>query len=181
MTRSFSVGPLVEEEFVDEFGFVWHSSPYEKTSWIVRRPFSDEKTAINFTENLIKKYKNQINEIKENRDGFREKYYKEFFKIKSLIGETVYVIANQGTGLDTIRYYLGLEFFSYIYADKPELISEFLEIYTDLQVLICETIADRNLSPVVFTYGDIAYKNKLIHSPQFYIPTILIEKNSIGS
>ncbi len=167
MTRNFSIGPLEEEEFVDEFGFVWHSSPYERTYWIVKRPFNDEKGAIDFVKKLIDKYNKQIKEIKENRKGYRENYHKEFFKIQSLIGETVYVIANQGTGLDTIRHYLGIDFFSYLYADNPGLISEFLEIYTDLQVLICETIADRNLSPVVFTYGDIAYKNKLIHSPDF--------------
>jgi len=167
MTRSFSIGPLEETEFVDEFGFVWHSSPYEKTSWIVKRPFCDEKGAIDFVKKLIDKYNKQIKEIKEDRKGYRENYHKEFLKIQSLIGETVYVIAHQGTGLDTIRNYLGLEFFSYLYADYPELISEFLEIYTDLEILICETIADKNLSPVVFTYGDIAYKNKLIHSPDF--------------
>ncbi|MGC8976264.1 MAG: uroporphyrinogen decarboxylase family protein [Candidatus Ratteibacteria bacterium] len=48
-----------------------------------------------------------------------------------------------------------------------DIVSEFFEVYTDLQVLIAETIADKNLSPCVLTYGDIACKNRLLHSPEF--------------
>lgn len=133
MTRSFGFGEVEERIWEDEYGFVWHSNPYEKTSWIEKRPFKDEKGGIEFIKKLILRYRNEMKEIKENQRAYRENYHKEFLRIQSLIGETVYVIANQGTGLDTIRYLLGLDLFSYIYFDNPEIISEFLEVYTDLQ------------------------------------------------
>lgn len=167
MTRSFTFGPLKEEDYKDEFGFIWHSSPYEKTTWIAKRPFNDEKGGIEFIKKLIIKYKENIKEIKSNQKAYREKYHIDFLKIQSYIGDTVNLLAEQGTGLDLLRNYLGIELFTYIYADSPDIISEFFEIYTDLQVLICHTIADKNLSPCVLTYGDIACKNRLLHSPQF--------------
>ncbi|HOK57332.1 MAG TPA: uroporphyrinogen decarboxylase family protein [bacterium] len=167
MTRSFGFGPLKETDYTDEFGFVWHSSPYEKTSWIVKRPFYDEKDGIEFIKKLIIKYSENIKEIKSNQKAYREKYHNDFLKTQSYIGDTINLLAEQGTGLDLLRHYLGFEFFSYIYAENPDIISEFFEVYTDLQVLICHTIADRNLSPCVLTYGDIACKNMLLHSPQF--------------
>lgn len=167
MTRSFGFGPIEEKVWEDEFGFLWHSSPLEKTTWIEKRPFNDEKGAIEFTKKLIIRYKEEIKNIKENKKAYREKYHNNFLKIQSLIGDTVNLLAQQETGLDRIRHYLGLELFSYVYFDQPEIISEFLEIHTELEVLICHTIADKNLSPVVLTYGDIAFKNKLLHSPEF--------------
>ncbi|MCM8833576.1 MAG: hypothetical protein NC816_06645, partial [Candidatus Omnitrophica bacterium] len=167
MTRSFGFGPLKEYEYTDEFGFVWHVSPYEKTLWIVKRPFKDENDGIVFTKKLTEKYYREIKELKENRKQYREKYHNDFLKIQTYIGDTINLLAQQGTGLDTLRHYLGFELFTYIYADNSDIISEFFEIYTDLQVEIAHTIADKNLSPCVLTYGDIACKNKLLHSPEF--------------
>jgi len=167
MTRSFGFGPLKETEYTDEFGFVWHSSPYEKTSWIVRRPFYDEKSGIEFIKKMITKYSENIKEVKLNRKAYRENYHRNFLKTQSYLGDTINLLAEQGTGLDELRHRLGFDLFTYIYSDCPSIIGEFLEVYTDLQVLICHTVADKNLSPCVLTYGDIACKNKLLHSPQF--------------
>ncbi|MCM8786342.1 MAG: hypothetical protein NC827_00610 [Candidatus Omnitrophica bacterium] len=167
MTRSFGFGPLKEYECTDEFGFVWHASPYEKTRWIVKRPFNDEEGGIEFIKKLIEKYCKEIKEIKENRKQYREKYHNGFLKIQSYIGNTINLLAENGTGLDCLRHYLGFELFTYIYADNPDIVSEFFEIFTELQIEIAKTVADKNLSPCVLTYGDIACKNKLLHSPEF--------------
>jgi len=167
MTRDFGFGPIKESDYTDEFGFVWHSSPHEKTSWIVKKPFCDEKGGIEFIKKWIMKLAENIKEIKLNKKTYREKYHSGFLKTQSYLGDTVNLLAVQGTGLDDVRYYLGFELFAYIYADNPSIIGELLEVYTDLQVLICHTVADKKLSPCVLTYGDIAYKDKLLHSPQF--------------
>ena len=47
------------------------------------------------------------------------------------------------------------------------MISEFLETYTELEILTIHAVADRELSPVTLTYGDIACKGRLLHSREF--------------
>jgi uroporphyrinogen decarboxylase len=60
-----------------------------------------------------------------------------------------------------------MELFTYVYADAPDLVSEGLEALTEHNVAVCHAVADRRLSPVVLTYGDIACKDRLLHSPAF--------------
>jgi len=69
--------------------------------------------------------------------------------------------------LDEVRRALGFELFAYLQADDPGLLSDALEATTDRNVAECHVIADPELSPVVLTYGDIACKQRLLHSPQF--------------
>lgn len=167
MTRSVGFGPVLEEDIEDEFGFVFHLSPLEKTSWIKKRPFSDEKGAIEFVKKWIQKIKEDTKSIELRPNEYRENYHKNFLRVQSAIGDTVNLFAQHGVGLDDIRIRLGFEIFSYVYADQPGLISEFLEEYTKRNIVICHAIADIKLSPCVLTYGDIACKQKLLHSPGF--------------
>ncbi|MFA5043050.1 MAG: uroporphyrinogen decarboxylase family protein [Kiritimatiellia bacterium] len=76
-------------------------------------------------------------------------------------------LRQSGTGLDTVRAAVGIEFFSYICADEPGLVSEYLELSTAREVAIVHAIADSKISPWALTYGDIAMKNTLLHSPEW--------------
>jgi uroporphyrinogen-III decarboxylase len=69
-------------------------------------------------------------------------------------------------GLMTYTSY-GLETFSYLLAENPDLISRFLELNTELNVrrIACLDIAD--ISPGVFVGEDIAYKGTTIFSPVY--------------
>jgi hypothetical protein len=167
MTRSVGFGPVEEKETTDEFGFVHHHAPFEKTSWIKRRPFDDEKGAVQFLHRWIPKVQEQTRAIAANPGAHRERYHRAFLHTQSLIGDTVNLLAQHGIGLDDVRHLLGLELFSYVYADDPGLISEALEAMTVRNIAECHAIADLALSPAVLTYGDIAYKHRLIHSPAF--------------
>jgi hypothetical protein len=93
----------------------------------------------------------------------------EFKRLYSWMGEdhVVCCLRQSGTGLDSIRFEVGLEFFSYICADEPDLVSENLELSTEREVAIIHAIADPALSPWALTYGDIAMKGKLLHSPEW--------------
>jgi uroporphyrinogen decarboxylase len=133
----------------------------------VRRPFADERGASEFLKAWITKVGRQTREILAHPQAHREQHHRAFLHTQSLIGDTVNLLAQHGTGLDDIRHLLGLELFSYLYADDPGLISEALEAMTERNVAECHAIADETLSPAVLTYGDIAYKQRLIHSPQF--------------
>ncbi|MCM8758532.1 MAG: hypothetical protein NC906_02000, partial [Candidatus Omnitrophica bacterium] len=167
MTRSVGFGPIIEEDIEDEYGFVHHASPSEKTWWIKRKPFSEEKGAIEFLKKWILRIKEDAKSIELNPQAYRENYHKEFLKTQAAIGDTVNLLAQHGTGLDEIRVRLGFELFSFIVADQPGIVSEFLEEFTKRNVIICHVIADKKLSPCVLTYGDIACKNRLLHSPEF--------------
>ena len=167
MTRSVGFGPTVEKDVTDEFGFVVHHALFEKTSWIVKRPFRDECGAIDFLKKWIARVRRDAKRIADAPGEHRQRYHRAFLQKQSLIGDTVNLLAEHGTGLDDIRHLLGLELFSYIEADDPGLISEALEVITERNVAECHAIADRSLSPAVLTYGDIACKQRLMHSPAF--------------
>ena len=77
------------------------------------------------------------------------------------------LLAQHSVGLDEVRHRLGLELFAYVEADEPGLIAEFLEAFTEQNIAICHAIADLKLSPAVLTYGDIACKGRLLHSPEW--------------
>jgi hypothetical protein len=174
MTRSADGGPGVPGSFTDEDGFV-----YTFNRWcglgFKSKPFKDEAGAIQWlkkaNDRLATQLKNMnVNEIAK---SMRER----FITIQNYIGDdTVVLIRESGTGLDDVRHKLGLEFFSYINLDEPELIPEFLELYTEIEVKIIRAYADNKLSPCALTYGDIAMKNTLMHSPQWlrkeFIPRI---------
>ena len=167
MTRSVGFGPVVKKEITDEYGFVWQIAPYEKTSWIIRRPFEDETGGIEFLKKWISRVREDMKTITQNPNTHRDKFHEAFLNTQSLIGDTVNLLAQHGTGLDDIRHRLGVELFCYIEADVPGLISEALEVGTERNIAECHAIADLSLSPVVLTYGDIACKERLLHSPDF--------------
>lgn len=167
MTRSVGFGPVEEIETTDGFGFVHRASPFEKTSWIVRRPFEDETGATTFLKVWIAHTRRETQEINAEPRSYRERYHRTFAETQVRINDTVNLLAQHGTGLDDIRHLLGFELFSYIGADDPGLISEALDAVTERNVAECHAVADSALSPVVLTYGDIACKQRLLHSPQF--------------
>ena len=77
MTRSVGFGPVKEIETTDDFGFVHHHSPFEKTSWIVKRPFEDEKGAIDFVKKWIPQIQKKTEEINANPLSYRDPMYSE--------------------------------------------------------------------------------------------------------
>ena len=167
MTRSVSFGPLKEKDTTNEYGFMHHHSPYEKTTWIVRRPFTDERGAIDFLQRWTADRQNLTKAIEANPSAHRERFHRQFLEIQGRIGDAVNLLTQHGVGLDSVRHLLGFELFVYVQADQPELISTALEAMTAHNIAECHAIADIELSPAVLTYSDIAYKNKLLHSPEY--------------
>jgi len=167
MTRQVSIGPLEESDRSDELGFIWHDSVHEHTTWIVERPFVDEKGAIEFLKRWIARIRQDTREIIRCPGPRRDEHRRKFLAIQEAIGDTVNLLTQQGTGLDALRLRLGFETFCYIQADHPGLISEALEAMTQQNIALCHAIADLTLSPAVLTFGDIANKGRLLHSPEF--------------
>jgi len=164
-TRSSGFGPLVDSEYTNEYGFRYRTCAREKTSWIVERPFHDVAGAAEYLKRRTADLLRRAAEIRANPSACREAHARAFADIQARIGDTVHLLAQQGVGLDDVRVELGLEWFSYLDADDPGLVSEALEAHTELNLATCHAIADVRLSPAVLTYGDIAYKQRLLHSP----------------
>jgi len=174
MTRMAGIEPGEGGRRKDEDGFVWLN--YRWTSGgIAERPFTDEKGAKEWLKKAIKRLRDRLDNMDTKR--IAEDFRKGFARLRALIGgDTVIIHRESGTGLDSVRFSLGFEFFSYIYADEPELISEYLELSTEHEVRVIHAIADRELSPCALPYGDIACKGGLLHSPEWlrkeFIPRI---------
>ena len=167
MTRSVGFGPVEALEIADNFGFVRRHSPYEKTHWIVTRPFVDEEGATDFLEGWITRTRQQTRAINADPGAHGDRHHRAFAETQAGIGDTVNLLAQHGIGLDDIRHTLGFELFAYLSVDNPGLISEALEAATVKNIAECHAIADPTLSPVVLTYGDIAGKDMLLHSPRW--------------
>jgi hypothetical protein len=167
MTRSVGFGPVEDKETTDEYGFVRRHATFEKTTWIVTRPFDDEKGGIDFLKKRITGIRRETAKVTDDPRAYREAFHRTFLDTQARIGDTVNLLTQQGVGLDDIRHSLGVELFAYIQADHPDLVSEALEASTDRNIAICHAIADVSLSPAVLTYSDIAYKGRLMHSPDY--------------
>lgn len=61
----------------------------------------------------------------------------------------------------------GLETFSYLLADNPEIIPRYLELNTELNVRRIEHLSVADISPGVFVGEDIAYKGATLFSPTY--------------
>lgn len=163
MTRMLDGGPAVPGETIDEDGFV-HVNERWTSAGTRTRPFCNEEGAMEW---LKKANQRLLDENKKFDPQKAMNHHHERCKIlRGYLGDDTVVLQREsGTGLDTIRYDLGFELFSYIQADKPELISEYLDLSTEKEVKLIHAIADPKLSPCVLTYGDIAGKGRLLHSP----------------
>lgn len=163
MTRAAGYAPQKPSESTDADGFVY----FQEDRWIGgglrRRPFGNEEGAAKWLSKAISKLREKM-DIKKTADNF----HASWAKIHGYLGDDTVVLHDEnGTGLDAVRYSLGLELFSFLSVDEPELISDYLELSTEREVQKIHAIADRNLSPCALTYGDIACKGRLLHSPEW--------------
>lgn len=130
-----------------------------------RNPIQSYKAAVDWVKNQIQgmsKWKGTINlqQVAENTRLSFERLYSWMPE-----DHVVCCLRQSGVGLDDIRGTIGIEYFSYMSADDPGLISEYLELYTEREVAIIHAISDRKIAIWALTYGDIAMKAKLLHSP----------------
>jgi len=130
-------------------------------------PIRSYESAIDWVKNQIQslsKWKENVN-LQQAVEGTRQFFEKLYGWMNE--DHVVCCLRQSGAGLDDIRGTIGIEYFSYLDADDPELISEYLELYTEREVAIIHAISDPKISPFALTYGDIAMKAKLLHSPEW--------------
>ncbi|MEW5815677.1 MAG: uroporphyrinogen decarboxylase family protein, partial [Spirochaetota bacterium] len=99
--------------------------------------------------------------------AYVEEYRNTIMKHKKGIGDTTVIIMESDVGLENARSMAGIELFSYLVEDEPQLASEWLEALNEKEIRRAKAIADLKLVPIMLTHGDIAYKTGLIHPPEW--------------
>lgn len=162
MTRMAGAAPVAPGERTDADGFVHFREDRWINGGILKRPFSDEAGAREWL----------VRDLERLKQSFDVQVWAQQFRagrerVRAFLGDDTVVIQEYGTGLDRIRYLLGLEFFSYLSVDEPELIAEHLHWATEREVRKIHAVENATVSPCALPYGDIAYKNALLHSPEW--------------
>ena len=135
------------------------------TSWIMRRPFADVDGACAWLKERTEALRRQSFDAAQARSD----YHSRTLELQGLVGETV--ICQYPVDLGLCSVYsdcgMGLELFSYFYADFPDLLDDYLTAYWDFGVRRIHAIADRALAPVILIAEDFATKQGPIFNPVF--------------
>jgi hypothetical protein len=100
-------------------------------------------------------------------DQARQEFRERTQQLQRLVGETVIIDTSSAVGLCACWSRVGLALFSYLYAEDPEVLSEFLEAYVTREIRRVHAIADPTLSPVILIADDFATKQGPLFSPTF--------------
>jgi hypothetical protein len=154
-----------------------HALTYQVTSWsewVVERPFKDTDGLREYLKNLIVEVKDSESESiwtyagKGGIVGQHSDNYKAYFKeLKGVISPTVPCHIESPVGLDVIYNMGGWELFCYLLADDPGIINETFEVLNLHEERRIHLVADREISPLVVVYCDIASKQDVIFSPAY--------------
>jgi hypothetical protein len=166
--------PGTHQVYRDEEGFVYQGEWW--TSWIIERPFHDVEGALAFVRAAIGRleamdpesvytFYGPANvttgaEALDSRD--------QFLAMRDRLGGAVLFHTESPVGLDTAYHRLGLELFSYAYAEDPGLVSHWMEALNRHEVARVQALHGAyEMSPVALVYSDIADSHATIFSPAF--------------
>jgi hypothetical protein len=156
------IAPCGTERVTDRDGFVSQHDNW--TTWHVSRPFDDVEGARSWFLRMIERLREASAAF--DPDRAREDHRKYMRRIQSLIGETV-LCHFSGTGFCSVFDRMGLELYTYFTFDYPELLGEYMELSTALEVRRVRAAADRALSPVVLIPEDFSTKQGPIFSEDY--------------
>ncbi|MCK5685931.1 hypothetical protein KAJ27_17500 [bacterium] len=165
--------PTFEEGLYTERGEYEGFVKYKKrwTSWIEKRPFDDQLQA----EEWIEKHIDYLNRWEADRT-YVNRFHKDIINTQKAIGDDTVIVRESPVGFDEAYIWLGLELFTYINMDKPDLIEEYLEALVNKEIRRAKAVANSEILPVVLTYADIAYKGTTMFSldqlKQSFIPRL---------
>jgi hypothetical protein len=153
------VAPRGTGRYIDEDGFIIQNDQWNVS--IVSRPFNDLGGARGY---LQKKTAQILNAPFDAEEEYR-RYQHEMRSLQSRIGETVIIDYPVEVGFCTCWSRLGLELFTYLYADDSQIVSDYIEAVTATNIRRLHAIADAALVPVALIAEDFASKGGPIFSP----------------
>ena len=135
------------------------------TTWTVSRPFHDVEGATGWLLGKIEHLRASTFDAARER----EEYRRNALEIQARIGETVLCQVAVDAGLCNIYtdHGMGLELFSYLDAERPGLVDEYLLLYQERCLRRIHAVADASLSPVILIAEDFGTKQGPIFNPEF--------------
>lgn len=86
--------------------------------------------------------------------------------IEAFAPTTMYV-PGTGCGFHAVYGLMGLELFSYAMFDRPDEVQRLHDGFSRQAVAAAEVVAEERLAPIFFIGDDIAYKDRLMFSPEY--------------
>jgi hypothetical protein len=172
-TRSVAA-PGRRDTWRDDEGFLYRGEWW--TAWIIERPFRDVSEALDFVRAAIERLEVLPRDAVYTFHGPANvttgagavDSRDEFLALRDRLRGAVLFHTESPVGLDTAFHRLGLELFSYAYADDPELISRWLEALSEHEVARVQALRKAyDMSPVALVYSDIADSHAPLFSPTF--------------
>ncbi len=159
-TRMLCVPEFHPHRSTDEDGFVrFHGA---ETTWIESRPFTDlpgyRAWALRDIERA-RRWKPDAAYVEEYRRFLRHH--------QEAIGDQTVIVVESDCGLEEPRDKAGLELFTYLSYDEPELVREWITVLNEREVRRARAIADPEIAPVMLVYTDIASKSGPLHTPEW--------------
>jgi hypothetical protein len=163
MTRG-PQGPSEPGEVRTEDGFVHRRERW--TSWIVERPFHDMPSLVEWIKGETERVRSQtFDQAYSERTHQLVRDCLANYAAGDPDGDPTVFVITSGVGLTEMYHVTGMEMFSYLLADEPDLVEEWLEARNQAELRRVAAIADPDLIPVVLIYDDIAYKHSTLFSP----------------
>lgn len=168
------IAPPVEEKVIrHNDGFVYKQEWW--TTWLVERPFRDVAGLLDYIpRNIEEIYNRRPGDMwsfagRGNVWGGSGRSYRErYMDMQELVGGNTVLFPDESpVGLDTAHIRAGLQLFVYAYAEKPGLVSSWLEALNWAEIQRVHETADASLAPVALVYSDLADKNHPMFSPAF--------------
>lgn len=177
MVQGWGLGPSLSkgERSVDRHGITWETN--EWYSNIVQRPFKTVDDYVTVLEKEIKRIKDSSPDYPDSRQKMYldddllmapVKHFKGIFKrYLELLDGAVLMYPDVSCGFDHLYTLGGWEIFTEMFFEHRNLLVEYMETLTTMQVVRAHAIADTYLSPCVLIACDIAQKEGPLVSPKF--------------
>ena len=147
------------------------------TGWVVEQPFHDMPSLVEWVKGDIRRVEEQVYDR-----AYADQVHQEVrerlanFAAGDPTGDPAVLVLETGAGLTEMYWATGLEWFSYLTVDYPDLVDEWLEARNQAELRRVAVIADPELIPIVLTYDDIAFKHAPLFSPawlrQYWVPRL---------
>ena len=159
-TRMLCVPEYHPHRSEDEDGFVRCHDV--ETTWIEKRPFSDVDGYRAWALRDIERARRWWPDA-----AYVAEYHAGIRRHREGLGDDTVVLVESDCGLEEPRDKGGLELFTYLCQDEPELVREWITVLNEKEIRRAKAIADPEIAPVMLVYTDIACKSGPLHSPDW--------------
>ena len=179
LTRPFkeTLGPTLERTLsVDEFGYSWQHDRW--TQWMVKTPYQTiegMKQVLGQQIEFFRSWRPRTEQRTEKLMALTAPTAVE--GIQKMLGRHTLVTGWVPIGTAPGCYFRdGLENFSYLLADHPEVVTQWAVARHQMNLRKIDAMADPTNCPLEFIDADIAYRNALLFSPEYFRETGWFQK-----